>query len=78
MYTSSLVSKGLELPGYDRKPESSYAFVAPVDSEQLFGLQQDIERSSLAANVLYATAGVLAVATVGLITTDLILGASAE
>jgi hypothetical protein len=68
----------IDLPLYDRVPASSYSKKEPINSQELFSLQQEVERNALAANILYVSAGVLAVATAGLITTDLVLGASAE
>lgn len=64
--------------GVFNQKATSYLNKEPVDSQELFTLQQNVERNALIANVLYGTAAVLAVTTAGLIATDLILGASAE
>lgn len=64
--------------GVFNEPANSYSFKEPVDSQELFTLQQQVETKSLVANIAYVTGGVLAVATVGLVATDFILGASAE
>jgi hypothetical protein len=64
--------------GIFNQPANSYSKKEPIDSQELFTLQQNVERNALTANVLYGTAGVLAVATAALFAADLIFGASAE
>jgi hypothetical protein len=68
----------IDAPGFDRGPGDSYALKEPVDSQELFTLQQSVERNALGANIAWGAAAVLGIATVGLVATDFILGASAE
>lgn len=63
---------------YTKTPADSYAFKEPVDSQELFALEQSVNRNALGANIAWGTAAVLGIATAGLVATDLILGASAE
>ena len=66
------------LPGFEANKESSYLHQEPVDSKTLYEKQQTVERLALAATLTGIGAGVMLAATAALLTTDLVLNATAE
>ncbi|MBI1947218.1 MAG: PEGA domain-containing protein [Deltaproteobacteria bacterium] len=68
----------IDLPLYDTTPDTSYSKPEPIDSLTLFQREQDVKLASAIANGLYVTGALLGVVTIALVTTDVVLAASAE
>ena len=66
------------LPFFETTKEESYLHKTPVDSGDLNGKEVEVQQASLVANIFAGSAGVLAVATVALVVTDVILNATSE
>lgn len=78
LVAEDVYSGTIDLPLYDTTPDTSYQQPPPIDSLTLFEREQDVTLAAGIANGLYATAAVLGVVTIALVTTDLVLAASAE
>ncbi len=78
LVAEDLYSGTIDLPLYDAKPETSYLQPEPIDSLTLYQREQGVRLASGVANGLYITGALLSVVTVALVTTDVILAASAE
>ncbi len=78
LVAEDLYAGTIDLPLYDTKPETSYLQPEPIDSLTLFQREQGVRVASGIANALYVTGALLGVVTVALVTTDVVLAASAE
>lgn len=78
LVAEDLYSGTIDLPLYDTKPETSYQQPEPIDSLTLYQREQGVRLASGVANGLYITGALLGVVTIALVTTDVVLAASAE